>query len=126
MVFNIILAVSLNLIIGITGQFSLGMPVLCVSVLIPVQFVTLRNPTMLGFLLGVLIGALISSLVALVVAIPTLRLKGDYLAIATLGFSEIVRIVVLNMKVTNGAAGLFGIPKLTTCLCLLHALLFLF
>jgi len=111
---NIILAVSLNLIIGITGQFSLGHAgFMCIGAY-SCAVVTLRNPTMLGFLLGVLIGALISSLVALVVAIPTLRLKGDYLAIATLGFSEIVRIVVLNMKVTNGAAGLFGIPKLTT------------
>ena len=66
---------------------------------------------------------MISALVALVVAIPTLRLKGDYLAIATLGFSEIVRIIVLNMTITNGAAGLFGIPKLTTWPLLLFCLI---
>ena len=48
---------------------------------------------------------------ALIVAIPTLRLRGDYLAIATLGFGEIIRIIILNMKITNGAAGLI-LPKL--------------
>ena len=79
---NIILAISLNLIIGITGQFSLGHA---------------------GFMI---IGAYSCG----VVAIPTLRLRGDYLAIATLGFGEIIRIIILNMEVTNGAAGLI-LPK---------------
>lgn len=111
---NIILAVSLNLIIGVTGQFSLGHAgFMCIGAY-AAAIITKSNPTIVGFMMAVVIGALISAVVALIVAIPTLRLKGDYLAIATLGFSEIVRIVVLNMKVTNGAAGLFGIPKLTT------------
>ena len=111
---NIILAISLNLIIGITGQFSLGHAgFMCIGAY-AAAIITIDNPTLPGFLIGVVIGAVISTLVALVVAIPTLRLKGDYLAIATLGFSEIVRIVVQNMEITNGAAGLFGIPKLTT------------
>lgn len=111
---NIILAVSLNLIIGVTGQFSLGHAgFMCIGAY-AAAIVTKSNPTIEGFIIGVVIGAVISAIVALIVAIPTLRLKGDYLAIATLGFSEIVRIIVLNMEVTNGAAGLFGIPKLTT------------
>lgn len=111
---NIILAISLNLIIGVTGQFSLGHAgFMCIGAY-AAAIITIDNPTLPGFLIGVVIGSIISSLVALVVAIPTLRLKGDYLAIATLGFSEIVRIVVQNMEITNGAAGLFGIPKLTT------------
>lgn len=111
---NIILAVSLNLIIGVTGQFSLGHAgFMCIGAY-AAAVVTIEDPTLTGFLIGVVIGSVISALVALVVAIPTLRLKGDYLAIATLGFSEIVRIVVQNMEITNGAAGLFGIPKLTT------------
>lgn len=111
---NIILAVSLNLIIGVTGQFSLGHAgFMCIGAY-AAAIVTKANPTIGGFIIGALIGAVISAIVALIVAIPTLRLKGDYLAIATLGFSEIVRIIVLNMEVTNGAAGLFGIPKLTT------------
>lgn len=124
---NIILAISLNLIIGITGQFSLGHAgFMCIGAY-ACAIMTIKIPTMGGFMLGVAIGALISALVALIVAIPTLRLKGDYLAIATLGFSEIVRIVVLNMGITNGAAGLFGIPKLTTwpllIVCILISLL---
>ncbi|MEG0273622.1 branched-chain amino acid ABC transporter permease [Amedibacillus sp. YH-ame10] len=124
---NIILAVSLNLIIGVTGQFSLGHAgFMCIGAY-AAAIVTKANPTIAGFLIGVLIGGVISAIVALIVAIPTLRLKGDYLAIATLGFSEIVRIVVLNMEVTNGAAGLFGIPKLTTwpllVICIIVAML---
>lgn len=111
---NIVLAVSLNLIIGVTGQFSLGHAgFMCIGAY-SAAVITIDNPTLSGFLIGVVIGSVISSMVALIVAIPTLRLKGDYLAIATLGFSEIVRIVVQNMEITNGAAGLFGIPKLTT------------
>ena len=124
---NIILAVSLNLIIGVTGQFSLGHAgFMCIGAY-AAAIITKANPTLGGFVIGALIGALISAVVALIVAIPTLRLKGDYLAIATLGFSEIVRIIVLNMKITNGAAGLFGIPKLTTwpllVVCILLTLL---
>lgn len=111
---NIILAVSLNLIIGVTGQFSLGHAgFMCIGAY-AAAIATKSNPTLMGLALGAIIGAAISAVVALIVAIPTLRLKGDYLAIATLGFSEIVRIVVLNMTITNGAAGLFGIPKLTS------------
>src|SRR5699024_10141724 len=59
-------------------------------------------------------GVLVTFLVAFLIGIPTLRLKGDYLAIATLGFSEIIRIAILNLKdLTNGAAGLSGIPYLS-------------
>lgn len=67
-----------------------------------------------GLLLGILVGFAISAVAALIVSVPTLRLKGDYLAIATLGFAEIIRILVQNMTITNGAAGLSGIPALTT------------
>ena len=74
----------------------------------------LKIPNMGGLFLGMLIGAIITSIVALIVAIPTLRLRGDYLAIATLGFSEVIRIAIQNMEITGGAAGLSSIPKLTT------------
>ena len=109
---NIILAISLNLIIGVTGQFSLGhagfmiIGAYCAGVAVK-QF----SASLGGILLGMGIGIVISGAVALVVAIPTLRLRGDYLAIATLGFGEIIRILILNMKITNGAAGLI-LPKL--------------
>ena len=62
-----------------------------------------------------LLGALLSGAVALLVGIPTLRLKGDYLAVATLGVSEIIRIFIINGgSLTNGAAGILGIPNFTT------------
>jgi branched-chain amino acid transport system permease protein len=66
-----------------------------------------------GFLLGVLAGAIIAALVGVLIGIPTLRLKGDYLAIATLGMAEIIRVIFLNLEITNGAAGLNGIPRYT-------------
>ncbi|MBP3851526.1 MAG: branched-chain amino acid ABC transporter permease [Erysipelotrichaceae bacterium] len=111
---NIILAVSLNLIIGICGQFSLGHAgFMCIGAY-SAGVITKMMPNLGGLFLGVLVGMVISTVAALIVSVPTLRLRGDYLAIATLGFAEIIRIIVMNMKITNGAAGLSGIPKLTT------------
>ena len=111
---NIILAVSLNLIIGICGQFSLGHAgFMCIGAYSAAIMVK-SMPNMGGFAIGSVIGLIISAIAALIVSIPTLRLRGDYLAIATLGFSEIIRIVVLNMEITNGAAGITGIPQLTS------------
>lgn len=111
---NIILAVSLNLIIGICGQFSLGHAgFMCIGAYSAAIMVK-SMPNMGGFTIGIVIGLIISAIAALIVSIPTLRLRGDYLAIATLGFSEIIRIVVLNMEITNGAAGITGIPQLTS------------
>lgn len=108
---NIILAISLNLIIGITGQFSLGhagfMIIGAYSAGVMMKQV---SADLTGILLGIVVGIVLSALVSLVVAIPTLRLRGDYLAIATLGFGEIIRIIILNMKITNGAAGMI-LPK---------------
>lgn len=108
---NIILAVSLNLITGFTGQFSLGHAGFMSIGAYVCALTTLRMPTTLGFILGVFLGASAAALVGCIVGLPTLRLRGDYLAIATLGMSEIIRIIFLNMKITNGAAGLNGIPQ---------------
>lgn len=66
-------------------------------------------PGVMGFIVGMITGIAVSGIVALIVGIPTLRLRGDYLAIATLGFAEIIRIVIMNLKITNGPAGIFGI-----------------
>ena len=111
---NIILAVSLNLIIGICGQFSLGHAgFMCIGAY-SAGVITKMMPNYAGLTLGILAGFAISAVAALIVSLPTLRLKGDYLAITTLGFSEIIRIIVQNMKITNGNAGLSGIPKLTS------------
>src|SRR5699024_5359173 len=108
---NVILATGLNLIIGFSGQFSLGHAGFMAIGAYCTGIVSIKYPTVLGLIGGILLGIIIASLVALLVGIPTLRLKGDYLAIATLGVAEIIRIVILNMNdLTNGAAGLSGIP----------------
>ncbi|MBL1226932.1 branched-chain amino acid ABC transporter permease [Enterococcus sp. BWR-S5] len=108
---NIILALGLNLIIGFSGQFSLGHAGFMAIGAYSTAIVSVKNPTMGGFFSGLLLGIALSGFIALIVGIPTLRLKGDYLAIATLGVSEIIRIVIINMRdVTNGPAGIFGIP----------------
>lgn len=83
-----------------------------------------KMPNLTGLFVGMLVGMAITAVVALIVAIPTLRLRGDYLAIATLGFSEVIRIAIQNMEITGGAAGLSNIPKLTTFLWYLCLLLF--
>ena len=109
---NVILAVSLNLINGFTGQFSLGhagfMAVgAYVSGLLTIH---LDWP----FPIVLVAAALVSALLGFVIGLPTLRLRGDYLAIATLGFGEIVRVVLLNLDITGGPRGLGGIfPKTT-------------
>jgi len=108
---NIILAVSLNLITGFTGQFSLGHAGFMSIGAYTCAIITLRMPTILGFLLGVFAGAVVAALIGFLVGLPTLRLRGDYLAIATLGMAEIIRIIFINLKITNGAAGLQGIPR---------------
>ena len=109
---NIILAVGLNLIIGFSGQFSLGHAGFMAIGAYCGSLFAMNNPTMGGYFTGIVVGILLSSVVALVVGIPTLRLKGDYLAIATLGVAEIIRIAIVNMEsITNGPSGLFGIPS---------------
>lgn len=108
---NIVLAVSLNLITGFTGQFSLGHAGFMSVGAYACALITLRVPGWGGFLLGAFAGAAAAAILGLLVGLPTLRLRGDYLAIATLGFSEIIRIIFTNLEITNGAAGLNNIPQ---------------
>lgn len=123
---NIIMAVSLNLINGHTGQFSLGhagfMAIGAYSsaaitvylhdpVIASLSFLPVFVGENLFFISALLAGGLLASLAGLLVGIPTLRLKGDYLAIATLGFGEIIRVVVLNMDFVGGARGFGDIPE---------------
>ena len=95
MCINIMLAVSLHIVIGITGQFSIGHA----GFLAVGAYISAICTMKLGmpFLMAIFIGALVAALAGLLIGIPTLRLKGDYLAIATLGFAEIIRIVFLNI-----------------------------
>ncbi len=108
---NIILAVSLHLVIGITGQFSIGHAgFLAVGAYISAIFTMKLH---LPFPVALLVGGIVAALAGLIVGIPTLRLKGDYLAIATLGFAEIIRIVFLNIDYVGGASGI-QVSHLTT------------
>ncbi|WP_312649978.1 branched-chain amino acid ABC transporter permease [Proteiniclasticum sp.] len=109
---NIILAVSLNLITGFTGQFSLGHAAFMSIGAYASGILTARLG--LPFIAGILGAAATAALAGLLIGIPTLRLKGDYLAIATLGFGEIVRIIGLNWKYGGGAMGLNDIPRYTS------------
>jgi len=108
---NIILAASLNLVTGFTGQFSLGHAGFMSIGAYVCAIITQRVEGTVGFVLGVLAGASAAALVGVLVGLPTLRLRGDYLAIATLGMAEIIRVLFLNMEITNGAAGLSFLPR---------------
>lgn len=117
---NIILAVSLNLIMGHTGQFSLGHAgFMAVGSYTAASFTIALSKnapeSAAPFLLlgGLILGGLMAAVCGLAVGVPTLRLRGDYLAIVTLGFGEIIRVVFQNMEAVGAASGLTGIPNYT-------------
>ncbi|MEG6614426.1 branched-chain amino acid ABC transporter permease [Pseudoclostridium thermosuccinogenes] len=107
---NIILSVSLNLITGFTGQFSLGHAGFMAIGAYVCGYITVTVEQEFSFLIGIFAGAIAAALVGILIGIPTLRLKGDYLAIATLGMAEIIRIIILNVEAVGGASGL-SIPQ---------------
>ncbi|KPU44068.1 high-affinity branched-chain amino acid transport system permease protein LivH [Oxobacter pfennigii] len=109
---NIILAVSLNLINGITGQLSLGHAgfMSVGGYVASVASIKMGIP----FLPALILGGIAAAIVGCLIGFPTLRLKGDYLAITTLGFGEIIRVLFVNIEYVGGARGLMGIPKKTT------------
>lgn len=113
----IILATSLNLINGHTGQFSLGHAGFMAVGGFFSACVSLHAGGIIDafwYFPAVLIaGGLLSAGVGLLVGVPSLRLRGDYLAIVTLGFGEIIRVVAQNTEAIGAASGLKGIPKLT-------------
>lgn len=111
---SMIMALATNLILGFSGQFSLGQAGFMAIGAYTTAIVTQSNPTYAGFYISIIAGGLLAAFLALVVGLPTLRLKGDYLAIATLGVAEIIRISIINGgELTNGAAGLTGILPFT-------------
>jgi branched-chain amino acid transport system permease protein len=124
---NIVLAVSLNLVNGYTGQFSLGHAgFMSVGAYGAAAASLFLGPRLLGeeggtalqqgllFLGALVAGGLGAALAGLAVGIPSLRLKGDYLALVTLGFGEIIRVIFQNVEFLGGALGLNGIPPYTT------------
>jgi len=121
---NIVLAVSLNLVNGHTGQFSLGHAGFMAagaygSAMVTLSFapiVAAAGPWAEGALFAgsLLLGGAVAALCGLLVGLPSLRLRGDYLAIVTLGFGEIIRVVIQNTESLGGARGLEGIRPYTT------------
>jgi branched-chain amino acid transport system permease protein len=131
---NVVLAVSLNLINGHTGQFSLGHAgFMGVGAYLSAAITVLLGPRILGegggsvwaqnafFVAGLLGGGLSAALAGLVVGIPSLRLRGDYLALVTLGFGEIIRVIFQNIDAFGGALGMNGIPFYTNIFWVLAA-----
>jgi len=121
---NIILTVSLNIATGYLGQLPLGHAgFMAVGAYTAAIFMTRSGlDASVSFPIGLVLGALAAGFIGILIGIPALRLKGDYLAIITLGFGEIIRVVLLNIdsvlgfKLTYGAASLKSIPKETTFL----------
>ena len=115
---NIILAVSLNLVIGFLGDLSLGhagfMSVGAYAGCLFSKYFSEILPSVVRFPMAMLVGALIAGLFGLLIGIPVLRLKGDYLAIVTLAFGEIIRSVIINLDFTGGPSGLKGTPQDST------------
>ena len=138
---NIILTVSLNVATGYLGQLPLGHAgFMAVGAYASAIFLTHTSiPIEIAFPMGIALGGIVAGIVGILIGIPALRLKGDYLAIITLGFGEIIRVILLNIdsvlgfKLTYGAASLKNIPKETsffsTYLCvgivcfLIHAMM---
>jgi branched-chain amino acid transport system permease protein len=124
----VILAVSLNLINGITGQFSIGHAGFFAvgayasatvgfyggpAVRSLISFMPGMAQDSVLLLLGLCAGAILSGVAGLAVGIPSLRLRGDYLAIVTLGFGEIIRVLIVNIDAIGASRGFVGIPVLT-------------
>lgn len=127
-----VLGLSMNIINGFTGLFSLGhagfiavgaytTALLTMSEKVKTQnffmeeLIAPLNHLQIPFPIALVVAGLISAFIAFLIGAPALRLKGDYLAIATLGFAEIIRIILNNAQVlTNGALGLRGIPRTTS------------
>jgi branched-chain amino acid transport system permease protein len=118
---NITLAVSLNLINGLAGQFSIGHAGFMAVGGYTATYLTVYHGRQIAALAGstvtdpvgaslvmlpsLIAGASAAAIAGLLVGIPSLRLKGDYLAIVTLGFGEIIRVVILNIPAVGGATG---------------------
>ncbi|MFA6948169.1 MAG: branched-chain amino acid ABC transporter permease [Eubacteriales bacterium] len=113
---NIILAVSLNLAAGFLGQLPLGhagfMSIGAYAAALFSKSVAL--PANIEFPMALLVGGLFAAAFGVIIGLPALRLHGDYLAILTLGFGEIIRVIIQNMTITGGASGLRGIEKHTS------------
>ena len=110
---NIMLAVSLNIVVGCLGQITVGHAGFMSIGAYTAALFTKSGiiPGFPGFIVGLILGGLLAGFVGLLIGLPVLRLKGDYLAIITLAFGEIIRSLIEYFKFTGGAQGLNGIPR---------------
>ncbi|HEY4532651.1 MAG TPA: branched-chain amino acid ABC transporter permease [Fusobacterium sp.] len=110
---NIILAVSLNITVGCLGQITIGhagfMSVGAYTAALFSKSALIAGVP--GFLIALILGGIVSGIIGVIIGIPALRLNGDYLAIITLAFGEIIRVFIEYFNFTGGAQGLRGIPK---------------
>ena len=115
---NVVLAVSLNLVIGFLGELSLGHAAFMsvgaytgglLSIYLKNAFPQI--PVAVRFPISILAGGILAAIFGALVCVVVLRLKGDYLAIVTLAFGEILRSIVINLEFTGGASGLKGVPQ---------------
>ena len=117
---NVILAVSLNITVGFLGELTLGHAgFMSVGAYAGCLFSIATAdvlPTLVRIPLAMLIGGIVAAVFGIIIGIPVLRLKGDYLAIVTLAFGEIIRSVIINLDFTGGASGLKGTPQDSTFL----------
>ncbi|WP_034629281.1 branched-chain amino acid ABC transporter permease [Desulfotruncus alcoholivorax] len=110
----IILALGLNLITGVTGQLSLGHAAyMCIGAYTS-AIVSMKLG--LPFIVALLCAGIVAAIFGIFIGFPVLRLTGDYLAICTLGFGEILKSILFNMPYVGGAMGMAGIPPKTTLL----------
>lgn len=109
------LAVSLNICTGYLGQLPLGHAgFMAVGAYASALFwkATVAWPAPVSIVAGLIFGGIAAAIFGVIIGIPALRLKGDYLAIITLGFGEIIRIAIINLEgITGGTPGLLNIPK---------------
>lgn len=111
---NIILAVSLNIATGFLGQLALGHAGFMAIGAYTGALCTLNMnlPDNLQLIVSLLAGGTAACIIGILIGIPALRLRGDYLGIITLGFGEVIRVFIFNLKITGGARGLRGIDNL--------------
>ena len=109
---NIILALGLNLITGVTGQLSMGHAGFMSIGAYTAAIMTMQYAA--PFWAALLAGACLAAFFGFLIGIPTLRLEGDYLAMVTIGFAEIIRVFFLNFEPGGKAVGLYGMPTHTT------------
>lgn len=108
-VLNLILALSIYITLA-TGQLSLGQAGFMSIGAYTASILSQQYD--LPFLLALVAGSFMAGIVSLLIGLPTLRLQGLYLAIATLGFGEVVRVIMINLEVTNGALGINGLTSI--------------